>query len=1668
MKGKFIRLLLFFMITAVSQKMMAQDITITGERYTEAGFVNTYNVNFYYSPNPIATITFEVTGGTIVAQNVIPTGDVSCTVRWDLGVDTGYVYVHDDYAGKSTTLEIYIGTPLLPGEIYSPFPYYNKVNDEAVIGNVTAIGGYCQENFTYTWEHSTDGINWIAVGNTPGYPPTAPLITQRTFIRRKVICGVHTGYTNVLEFTYRSENWENRNYIRTSEIWYPGVNSLQEADALPIGQRQQNTVYYDGLGRTDQTVIMQGSPDRKDLATPVVYDPLGRETKKYLAYQAVTDDGRYKPNALIDQATFMGDPVTGKYAGESHFYAETILENSPLNRAVKMIAPGQSWGGNGKGINTDYDLNNTEDKVRIWRINPFAVGAIPVSNSTDIFPAYTIFKTTTTDERGRKIIDYIDNDGRTILKKQQEKEEGPLLTGSHKGWLCTYYVYDDLGRLRFTITPKAVAQMDLADNWTISQQMADGLCYTNSFDSKGRLIEKKLPDASPVRLVYDARDRVVLAQDGNQAAGKTNTGNFREWSFYVYDDLDREVADGVLWENSNHTRSSLQTSVNTLSITGNANVTVQTNISESILANRPVPIFPGVSSLITYQQIRVNNTTYYDGENASQFTNIQLGYANNFENIEAAQPSNRNKNLQTGSKTRVLDATGAFLVASTIYDDKGRVLQTRSKNVQGWDLTLTNQYDFSGKVRSSKFTDYHQESYTTPVPGVADQIIDILSKNEFDHVGRLKKSYKNYRRKGGVPPAAVRDFNTGDKLVAEFEYDELGQIKTKTLAPGYDGPNGPWMEKLNYSHNIRGWITGINKDYVKSVSQSGSFFGLELGYDKAGDAGFTNSILNGNVTGVAWKTAGDNAPRKYDFEYDIANRLIKADFKQRNGFSNPGSWAKDKYDFSVPKIEYDPNGNITRLEHKGVSFSGIVPMDMLTYSYGANSNQLQWVAEDAGATDYKLSDFTDRNAGQNNTDYSYDNNGNVSQDKNKGIASIKYNYLNLPELVVFTGKGTIEYVYDAAGNKLKKIVTDNTPVTGTTTKNTVYSGPVVYDDNSIAVGFEEGRVRLASVADPDHFVFDYYVKDHLGNVRMVLTEETSTVSYMPATMEVAATLLEEKYYTITDRSDLPVELRNNSSYADRYGQKMSQLSSLGSGKKVGPSILLKVMSGDVFRAKTDYYYKDNGTQTNSNTLLNDLATNLLLHLALGQAGSAAKAEAAAIGSNTAGDNVVQGLITQQNNSYVNSKPKAYLNYILFDEQMNAVSTGFLQVAANGPLQPSLILPEIEVNKNGWIYVFTNNESQQSVYFDNLQVVHGHGNILEETHYYPFGLTMKAISPRALAIDPINRNKYNGKELQSEEFADGGSFEMYDYGARLYDPQIGRWHALDPMAEEFLNISPYSYGANNPVIYKDKDGKFINFILQYGVNVGLNIATQMLTAYMFDPSVKGWGDAWDKVSVWQAVWEGGVDMVGNKKIQMALNGVTQMFTYIDQVGLKNVTSKGLIGAGLIGVLEPIVGDAIAKYGISTVTKGLQKIGLDPKTVARLMGQKFLPKIEISGKRFPTGSWVLEQAKKYQAKFSGDADLSFNLNGVSFDAVKKDKLIDTKFGHANAVFDPETLDVVNKNRSKSLLEQAQRQKGAIDGTDYKIEWHISTELGANGIRKLFEENNVDWIKVIHTPF
>ena len=131
-------------------------------------------------------------------------------------------------------------------------------------------------------------------------------------------------------------------------------------------------------------------------------------------------------------------------------------------------------------------------------------------------------------------------------------------------------------------------------------------------------------------------------------------------------------------------------------------------------------------------------------------------------------------------------------------------------------------------------------------------------------------------------------------------------------------------------------------------------------------------------------------------------------------------------------------------------------------------------------------------------------------------------------------------------------------------------------------------------------------------------------------------------------------------------------------------------------------------------------------------------------------------------------------------------------------------------------------------------VRGDGSITQVQDYYAFGMAMDP--GNMFSSSPQNNYTYNGKENQPEL-----GLNQLDYGQRFYDPLIGRWNNIDPLAEYYYNQNAYNYGANNPLFFVDEDGQFINTMV--GAVIGAFIGGALEAAkHSFNTSSKGfWGD-----------------------------------------------------------------------------------------------------------------------------------------------------------------------------------------------------------------------------------
>ncbi|MBS1602854.1 MAG: hypothetical protein JST42_09315, partial [Bacteroidetes bacterium] len=781
------------------------------------------------------------------------------------------------------------------------FPY-TQVPDQLI--PLTTGGRWSGFEWQFTTTPNGSFTDMPGAYQNATYTFTAPL-TQTIYVRRLAWNPGHTLFTsNVIRLEMVSTGWENYNYVREHDVLVPGQTDWKSVDQLPIGQKLQTTTYSDGVGRFLQRVEKQiATPDASQGATlwgDVVkirrYDEYGRAWKKDLPY--TTSDqaeiGKYKSDALTVQPQYYSTVYN-----ETTPYTVTSYEPTPLNRVTIAKAPG-SVGSGSPGESYGYDLNTSDDNVQNFTIG-YNTGDMPVSKGA--YPQYTLFRNVSTDEKNQQVIEYTDDDGHLILRKVQV-DASP--TAAHSGWSCTYFVYDDFGLLRCKIQPEAVKWLD-ANGWSFS--ITDGptvfneMCFRYEYDDKGRTILKKSPGAKELYSIYDARDRVIFSQDGNQR--KKSPG---EWLVSFYDDLDR-LTETALYETS-ESMASLQADVNNATTTSTvtlygpdpayqanlvynsrdvsiseyvASVTISfedgfgTVANDDVLARIAPPVAVGSEVVITNgspvpanimadpSQFVPLKFNYYDdygyaGAKAfdNGYTNAQA-YSTSDPAVMPTAADSRTLSRLTGTKVRIL-GTSTFLYSSFYYDNKGRLLQTLEDNIRsGVDIT-TNQYHFDDRVLSV------DERHTAG--GTVFTNFDVLTKHIYDQVGQLVSVQKKFG-------------TNAFKTVANYDMDDMGRLKTKHLDPGYSGSNGTGteLESLSYSYDMQGMVTGINKDYALKTpgkyDKWGHFFGQYYGYDNK-DGLFADYQLDGHMTGTIWSTQGDDVQRKFDFQYDRTGRLVNA------------------------------------------------------------------------------------------------------------------------------------------------------------------------------------------------------------------------------------------------------------------------------------------------------------------------------------------------------------------------------------------------------------------------------------------------------------------------------------------------------------------------------------------------------------------------------------------------------------------------------------------------------------------------------------------------------------------------------------------------------------------------------------------------------------------------
>ncbi|MBP1221755.1 3-coathanger stack domain-containing protein [Flavobacterium sp. 1355] len=573
------------------------------------------------------------------------------------------------------------------------------------------------------------------------------------------------------------------------------------------------------------------------------------------------------------------------------------------------------------------------------------------------------------------------------------------------------------------------------DNKTV----LDNLCYQYKYDYRNRLVEKKLPGKQWEFIVYDKLDRVVATGPANSPFSDITTPG---WSITKYDAFNRPVITG--WLPATVTaaaRKTLQDAQNAL--TANFNETKIATATNTIIPATTGVKFRYDNAAWPTTGYHIMSVNYYDDYNFPDAPTIPATVAANTAGVSQAVYYNATTKpigLATGSWVRVPDLSTNYKYEQSysLYDAKARPVRSYTQNFLGGFTCTDSKLDaFSGQL---------QYTITTHSRLATDPALKTTETYTYSAQDRLISQ----THQTGTATAETLFTNT---------YDELGQLVSKKV--------GGSTQKIDYTYNIRGWLTGINDvDALAKTGDPKDLFAFKVNYNTTTTAG-VKALYNGNIAETYWSSASEATPvvRGYGYVYDNLNRLRTGIFKQAGTVNN----------FYDEILTYDKNGNIMSLMRNG-NPTALQQIDKLAYSYGtANiTNQLTKVVDNA--TTYKAGGFVD-SAANTADDYSYDANGNMTRDNNKNITAITYNHLNLPAKITFGTTGNIVYLYNAAGQKVRKVVSE----TGKSDITTDYLGGYQYDNSALKFfPTAEGYVE----ASGSSYKYIYQYKDHLGNIRL--------------------------------------------------------------------------------------------------------------------------------------------------------------------------------------------------------------------------------------------------------------------------------------------------------------------------------------------------------------------------------------------------------------------------------------------------------------------------------------------------------------------------------------------------------------------------------------------------------
>ncbi|NIF03888.1 RHS repeat-associated core domain-containing protein [Chryseobacterium sp. Tr-659] len=644
------------------------------------------------------------------------------------------------------------------------------------------------------------------------------------------------------------------NYVQTKTyLDYNGTSSTKSSETVQ---------YFDGLGRLKQIVNIKASPLGRDVVTPIEYDQFGRQAKDYLPIpQSGTTNGAIVSNPLGN--------VSSVYGSEK-IYAEKALENSPLERIQQQIQMGNDW--SNKPVKFGYDAVTVVDRVRKFTtVTSWENGATKsVLGENWLYTDGQLYKNSVKNEDQNETIEFKNGQGQLILARKVINVDE---------YADTYYVYNEFNQLAFIIPPLASIRGDIATNVV----KHDELCYQYHYDTKGRLVEKKLPGKGWEFMIYDKQDRLVATQD----AELNKKGH---WLYTKYDQFGRVAITGISTggsRSSEQTLADLQNSNNVNRI----NTVFFNRQGMDVYYNNPENTYPKSPTWVTLLSLN-----YYDSYPGYSFnpsfpTNIQ-GEPVLTETPTADGRSTNGLSVMSLVKNVENDNWTKDYI---YYDRKVRAIGNYSINHLGGYTNTESKLNFSGAAQT--VVTRHKRLNT-------DNETVIIENFEYDDQNRLLL----HKHKVNNNPI---------EILTQNNYNELSQLENQKV--------GNNIQDIIYTYNIKGWMTQIN-----DPSNLGTdLFAYKLKYQQP-ESPSGLAKFNGNISEIDWKTANDGILRRYTYQYDALNRLQTAKYQKPNS----SVIETNAYNESVT---YDLNGNIqTLLRFGGTDNNSGMKIDDINYTYEGN------------------------------------------------------------------------------------------------------------------------------------------------------------------------------------------------------------------------------------------------------------------------------------------------------------------------------------------------------------------------------------------------------------------------------------------------------------------------------------------------------------------------------------------------------------------------------------------------------------------------------------------------------------------------------------------------------------------------------------------------------------